>query len=93
MESQASEQSYYEDNHYPQEQYVPIISIKEWLITILIMAIPIVNIVMMFVWAFGGGANPSKANYFKASLIWIAIIIGIYIIFAILLFSVFARFA
>ncbi|MNI37742.1 hypothetical protein D3C73_918540 [compost metagenome] len=57
----------------------PVITIKEWMITTLIMLIPIVNIVMMFVWAFGEG-NPTKKNYFKASLIWVGIVIVLYII-------------
>ncbi|OJV64372.1 MAG: hypothetical protein BGO41_12165 [Clostridiales bacterium 38-18] len=46
-----------------------VVSLKEWIITLLIMMIPIVNIVMVFVWAFGGGTNPSKSNYFKATII------------------------
>ena len=43
------------------------------MLVMLILAIPLVNIVMLFVWAFGGGVNKTKANYCKASLIWIAI--------------------
>ncbi len=45
------------------------VTVKEWIITMLILMIPLVNIVMVFVWAFGGGTNLSKANYFKAMLI------------------------
>ena len=47
----------------------PVVSIKEWLLTNLIVMIPLVNIVMTFVWAFGSNTNPNKANYFKAALI------------------------
>lgn len=65
----------------------PVITTKEWLITLLIMIIPVVNIVMMFVYAFGGNSNPSKANYFKAALIMAAIGVGLWLI--IFLFSVF----
>ncbi|MFC3771204.1 hypothetical protein [Paenibacillus sp. GCM10012303] len=54
-------------------QTAPVVSFKDWMITILLMAIPIVNIVMLFVWAFGGNTNPSKANYAKAALIWVVI--------------------
>lgn len=46
-----------------------IVSVKDWIVTMLILMIPIVNFVMVFVWAFGGGSNPSKANYFKAMII------------------------
>jgi len=34
------------------------------------MSIPCVNIIMMFVWAFGSGTNKSKSNFFKANLVW-----------------------
>lgn len=54
-------------------------SVGEWLITMLIMIIPIVNIVMLFIWGFG---NPDpRRNYARASLIWMAISIGLIIIF------------
>jgi len=59
---------------------IPAVSVGDWLITILITAIPLVNIIMLFVWAFGGGVNPSKANWAKASLLWIAIAIVMAII-------------
>lgn len=77
---------------YPQQQYqqvpvAPVITVKEWLITALIMLIPLVNIIMMFVFAFGEG-NPSKQNYFKASLLLLAIILGIYLVFGLLIFGV-----
>ena len=47
----------------------PVVSISEWLVTSLIMMIPLVNLIMMFVWAFSSNTNPNKANYFKAALI------------------------
>lgn len=60
---------------------VPVMSIKDWMITILITAIPLVGFVMLFVWAFGGGStNPNKQNWAKATLIWFAIIIALYLI-------------
>jgi hypothetical protein len=50
-----------------------VLSVKDWIITILITAIPIVGIIMLFVWAFGSNENPNKSNWAKASLIWVAI--------------------
>lgn len=60
--------------------YQPI-SIKDWMIILLIMCIPIVNFVMLFVWGFSDATHPSKANWAKASLIWIAIIAALYFFF------------
>ncbi|HXL01056.1 MAG TPA: hypothetical protein PLE90_06615 [Dysgonamonadaceae bacterium] len=44
------------------------------------MLIPIVNIVMLFIWAFDKNINPNKSNWAKASLIWSAIVIVLYIL-------------
>ena len=63
------------------EPVAPVMSLKDWLITLLIMFIPCVNIIMMFVWAFSKTENPNKSNYFKAALIIYAISIVISIIF------------
>ncbi len=57
-----------------------IITVKEWLITFLILCIPVVNLVMPFVWAFGSNAKKSKANYFKAYLLSMAVFFSIYIV-------------
>lgn len=61
-------------------QNSPVIGIGEWVITLLIMAIPLVNIVMLLVWGFSRETNPSKANWAKAALIWMAIGIVLYLL-------------
>jgi hypothetical protein len=66
------------------------VSVGEWMITILLMAIPIVNIIMLFIWAFSGNINISKANWAKATLIWWLIIAVVYALLFILLGSFFA---
>ena len=48
-------------------------STKDWMITLLIVSIPLVGFIMLFVWAFGSGENPNKSNFSKAALIWTAI--------------------
>ena len=68
-------------------QQAPVVSVKEWLITNLIMMIPLVNIVMMLVWAFSSNTNPNKANYFKAALILFAIVMVIYLVLAVVFFG------
>ena len=61
------------------------VSVGEWIITAIILAIPIVNIVMLFVWGFGGNAKPSKKNYAIATLILMAAMIVIFIFILIIL--------
>ena len=56
-------------------------SVKDWLITLLIMAIPLVGFIMLFVYAFGNNENVNKQNWAKAQLIVLAIVIGLMIVF------------
>ena len=62
-------------------------SVGEWLISMLIMIIPIVNIVMLFIWGFG--SPDPRRNYARASLIWMAICIGLAILFYGAVFALF----
>ncbi len=57
-----------------------VMSVKDWLITLLILAIPLVNLVMLLVWAFGGNTNPNKANFCKAYLVLLAAFMVLYIL-------------
>lgn len=54
------------------EQFEKPMSLGDWLITIIIQAIPCVGIIMLFVWAFGNG-NTSRKNYCRAALILTAV--------------------
>ena len=51
------------------EENNKIITTSEWIITKLIMFIPIVNIVMLIIWAFSQKTNINKSNWAKANLI------------------------
>jgi hypothetical protein len=63
------------------------VSVSEWIMTTLIMAIPLVNIIMPFVWAFGSGTKTSKANFFKAQIIMVLIGLVLYFLLGGMLFS------
>lgn len=58
-----------------------IMTVGDWFVTILITSIPIVNIIMLFIWAFGSDAPKSKVNWAKATLIWMAIGVALSLIF------------
>ena len=59
------------------------LTVGNYIVMMIITAIPILNIIMLFVWAFSKNTNLNKSNYAKANLIMIAIVICIYIILAI----------
>lgn len=63
--NQSYQQSYQADGDLEEP-----VTFGDWMLTILITMIPCVNLIMMFVWAFGSGTKKSKANYFKAVLVW-----------------------
>ncbi len=67
----------YQNSYAPPVQ--PAVTVGDWLLTLLTTAIPIVGIIMLFVWAFSGGNNVSKANWAKAALIWmlVGLVLGV----------------
>jgi len=58
--------------------------IADWLIIFLITAIPLVGLVMLFVWGFSESSNKIRATWAKAMLVWYAIAIALGILFVIL---------
>lgn len=61
-----------------------VMSVKDWVITLIIAGIPILGFIMLFVWGFGSGTNENKANFAKGALIIWAIFIALYVLFMIL---------
>ncbi|MBP6116263.1 MAG: hypothetical protein KBC57_12375 [Neisseriaceae bacterium] len=55
-------------------------SVKEWVLTLIILMIPLVNLVMMFVWGFGSGPK-WRANFCKANLLIMAVCLILYLAF------------
>lgn len=54
-------------------------SVGQWIVTMIILAIPILNIIMLLIWAFGASTNVNKKNYSRAVLIIgvVGLILGI----------------
>ena len=61
------------NDYYPYQNVAPVMSIGQWLVTFLLMAIPIVNIIMIIVWIASKDENPNRKNWILAYLIVIAI--------------------
>ncbi|MDZ4956994.1 hypothetical protein GNF51_14530 [Clostridium perfringens] len=81
------------NNDINYDKYSQPMTLKDWIITLLLMLIPIANIVLMFVWAFGSNVNKSKKTYFQASLIMTAIGIVFFLIFGSVIFGALLSYA
>jgi ABC-type Fe3+ transport system permease subunit len=53
-----------------------VMKVTDWLLTLFISYLPLVGIIMLFVWAFGSDDNLSRRNWARAQLI-ISLIMGV----------------
>ncbi len=65
-----------------QEPTAPVMSIGNWVVTMVLMIIPLVNIVLLIVWAASSGENPNRKNWAIATLIFMAISFVLWMILA-----------
>lgn len=76
----ANMQAWKEQNDKP-------LSVGGWMLTLLIMSVPIANIIMLFVWGFGEG-NTSRKNFCRAYLIYMLITVVLTVLFMVFLIGV-----
>ena len=62
-----------ENQEYPTAKNQSIISVGDWVITLILTGIPFVGFIMLLVWAFSSSTPVSKANFAKAALILMVI--------------------
>jgi hypothetical protein len=100
MDQQANQQNIQPNNQQnyqqgyapppPQQPYYRVdtspLTIGQYMVMFLLMAIPLVNIIMLFVWAFGDN-NMNKKNFGKAALIWGIICTVLSIIFFVFVYA------
>lgn len=70
---------------HSQGEVEKVVSVQKWIITLLIMMIPLVNIICLIVWAFSNNENKNRSNWAKAQLL----IFLISIVLAIFFFMIF----
>ena len=61
-----------ENNTMATDPNKAVMTMGEWLITLIVLAITCVNVIMYFVWAFGNG-NENRKNFCRAGLIVMAV--------------------
>jgi hypothetical protein len=76
-----------ENNFNNQSPLTKPMTFGDWIKTLLLQLIPVVNIILLFIWAFGNNVNINKKNFSRAYLLFMAIGIVIYIIIFVLILS------
>ncbi|MEY8352272.1 hypothetical protein AALB39_02830 [Lachnospiraceae bacterium 54-53] len=64
--------SYQEAHYSASDPNKSVMTMGEWIVTLIVLMVPCVNVIMMFVWAFGNG-NENRKNFCRANLIMTAI--------------------
>ncbi len=62
-------------------QNTSVMTIQEWVLTLIVSLIPIIGFIMLFIWGFSNNSNANKANFAKSALIVWAILITFYFSF------------
>lgn len=55
-----------------------VMSLKDWIISVVITVIPVVGFIMLLVWSFSDSINPNKKNWARATLIVFAAVFILY---------------
>lgn len=51
-----------------------------WMVTLLVLTLPLINIIMYLVWALGDG-NVGRRNFCRASILWFVIALAVSLVF------------
>jgi len=65
--------------NFGMQPVAPVMTVGNWVVTFLVMLIPVVNIVMLILWAAGSSGNPNRKTWAITILIFWAILIVIWI--------------
>lgn len=59
-----------ENNQNNQNNTESVVSTGSWFVFMFLLTIPILNVILVLVEAFGSGSNKNKQNYCRAAILW-----------------------
>lgn len=68
QQSYTPQHTYMPPSYAPQPGSEPL-RVGQYIAMFLLLSIPLVGIILLFMWAFGGAVNPNKKNFARAMLI------------------------
>ncbi|MGE4283607.1 MAG: zinc-ribbon domain-containing protein [Clostridia bacterium] len=92
--SSQSQQGYYQPTSFAQKSQSSNdepLSIGNYIVMMLVTAIPIVGFIMLLVWSFGGNVNRNKKNWALATLIMGVILFVLMLLFSSVIGAMMAR--
>ena len=67
-------------------------TVGDWIVSMIVAAIPLVGFVMLLVWGFGSNGNVNRKSWAQATLIFVAIAMVLYFfVFAAILSAAMSR--
>ncbi|MEQ9618929.1 MAG: hypothetical protein RIG61_07115 [Deltaproteobacteria bacterium] len=58
-------------------------TVGDWLITMIVLGIPLVGLIMLLYWSLSSTGNLNRRNYCLATLVVVAVILLLFVIFAV----------
>ena len=85
-------QNQYNNQGYQQNgtELEPSFTLGNWLLIMLLVSIPCVNIIVLLIWSFGHNVSTTKKNYSRAMLIFMVVGLIIGIIFSSIFATIFS---
>lgn len=65
-----------------------VMTVGAWMKMLLLLMIPVVNVVMIFVWALGGGVNKNQQNLVRAQILFSVILTVLFVLVTIVVYAV-----
>ncbi len=59
------------------------LTVGDWIVTFIILAIPLLNVIMLLVWALSGNTHPSKRSYAQATIIIFLFFFAVFFVIAV----------
>lgn len=57
---------------YQEGEVAPVIKVWEWVVILILLSLPVVNIILIFAWALDNKSNPNRSNFARAALVLVA---------------------
>ena len=62
-------------HNFSESDLAPALKFGDWLVMLIVSFIPVVNLILLFIWGLDSKANPNRRNFARAMLV----LVGLYV--------------